>query len=107
MTDVVIAGYARSPFTLANKGALARVRPDDLAAQVIRAWLLEPGVVDAVLPSSASRPDFLQGLLFDAAKAVNGRPDASVSDPLVWNPPTIYARTPLLAIGLPLPNGSS
>ncbi len=33
---VVIAGYARSPFTLAKKGALARIRPDDLAAQVIR-----------------------------------------------------------------------
>jgi len=39
MTDVVIAGYARSPFHLANKGALARVRPDDLAAQVIRGLL--------------------------------------------------------------------
>ena len=37
MKNVVIAGYARSPFTLANKGALARVRPDDLAAQVVRA----------------------------------------------------------------------
>jgi len=47
MTDVVIAGYARSPFTLANKGALARVRPDDLAAQVIRG-LLERTKVDPV-----------------------------------------------------------
>ena len=36
MSPVVIAGYARSPFTLAKKGGLARVRPDDLAAQVIR-----------------------------------------------------------------------
>jgi acetyl-CoA acyltransferase len=36
MTNVVIAGYARSPFTLAKKGALARVRPDDMAAAVIR-----------------------------------------------------------------------
>ncbi len=35
-SPIVIAGYARSPFTLARKGALARVRPDDLAAQVIR-----------------------------------------------------------------------
>jgi acetyl-CoA acyltransferase len=35
MKNVVIAGYARSPFTLANKGALTRVRPDDLAAQVV------------------------------------------------------------------------
>jgi acetyl-CoA acyltransferase len=45
MTDVVIAGYARSPFHLATKGALARVRPDDLAAQVIRG-LLEKTKVD-------------------------------------------------------------
>jgi acetyl-CoA acyltransferase len=37
MSNVVIAGFARSPFTLANKGALARVRPDDLAAQVVAA----------------------------------------------------------------------
>jgi acetyl-CoA acyltransferase len=36
MRNVVIAGFARSPFTLANKGALTRVRPDDMAAQVIR-----------------------------------------------------------------------
>jgi acetyl-CoA acyltransferase len=37
MENAVIAGYARSPFTLANKGALTRVRPDELAAQVVRA----------------------------------------------------------------------
>ena len=47
MTDVVIAGYARSPFTLANKGALARTRPDDLAAQTIRG-LLDKTKVDPV-----------------------------------------------------------
>lgn len=44
MKSVVIAGYARSPFTLANKGALARVRPDDLAAQVIRGLIAKTGV---------------------------------------------------------------
>jgi len=37
MKKVVVAGYARSPFTLAKKGALASVRPDEMAAQVIRA----------------------------------------------------------------------
>jgi acetyl-CoA acyltransferase len=42
----VIAGYARSPFHPAHKGALARVRPDDLAAQVIRG-LIERSGVDA------------------------------------------------------------
>ncbi|WP_267387013.1 thiolase family protein [Sphingomonas sp. GC_Shp_3] len=44
MRDVVIAGYARSPFHLANKGALARVRPDDLAATVIRGLIERTGV---------------------------------------------------------------
>ncbi|WP_334183385.1 thiolase family protein [Novosphingobium sp.] len=44
MQSVVIAGYARSPFHLANKGALARVRPDDLAAQVIRGLIAKTGV---------------------------------------------------------------
>ena len=44
MTNVVIAGYARSPFTLAKKGALARVRPDDLAAQVVRRLVAEAGI---------------------------------------------------------------
>ena len=44
MQSVVIAGYARSPFHLANKGALARVRPDDLLAQVVRGLVQKTGV---------------------------------------------------------------
>lgn len=44
MRNVVIAGYARSPFHLAGKGALARVRPDDLAAQVIRGLIQQTGI---------------------------------------------------------------
>ncbi|MEN2749769.1 acetyl-CoA acetyltransferase [Sphingobium sp. GW456-12-10-14-TSB1] len=44
MRNVVVAGYARSPFHLAGKGALARVRPDDLAAQVIRGLIERTGV---------------------------------------------------------------
>lgn len=39
-----IAGYVRSPFTYARKGALASVRPDDLGAHVIRALLDRTGV---------------------------------------------------------------
>jgi acetyl-CoA acyltransferase len=45
MTNVVICGYARSPFTLANKGALKKTRPDDLAAAVIKS-LMERTKVD-------------------------------------------------------------
>lgn len=44
MTNVVIAGYQRSPFSLASKGELARVRPDDLAAQVVRGLVEKTGV---------------------------------------------------------------
>jgi len=44
MQNVVIAGYARSPFALAKKGELARVRPDDLAAQVVAELVARTGV---------------------------------------------------------------
>jgi acetyl-CoA acyltransferase len=58
MKNVVIAGYARSPFTLANKGALARVRPDDLAAQVVRA------LVDRTTVNPADIEDLIMGCAF-------------------------------------------
>ncbi|MEI6984820.1 MAG: thiolase family protein [Rhodospirillaceae bacterium] len=41
---VVISGYVRSPFTPAAKGALARIRPDDLAASVVRELVRRTGV---------------------------------------------------------------
>ena len=44
MENVVIAGYARSPFTPANKGGLTKVRPDELAAQVIKGLIERTGV---------------------------------------------------------------
>jgi acetyl-CoA acyltransferase len=44
MKDIVIAGYARSPFTPAYKGALAATRPDDIAAQVVRAMVQRSGI---------------------------------------------------------------
>ncbi len=44
MKNVVIAGYARSPFTLAQKGALKKVRPDELAAEVIKGLVARTGV---------------------------------------------------------------
>ena len=42
--NVVIAGYARSPFHLARKGDLIKVRPDDLAAQVVSGLIEKTGV---------------------------------------------------------------
>lgn len=57
MTGAVIAGYARSPFQPAGKGSLARVRPDDLAAQVVRALVARTGV----------DPDDIEDLLLGCA----------------------------------------
>ena len=36
MPKAVIAGYSRSPFTIANKGELVSVRPEDLLSEVIK-----------------------------------------------------------------------
>lgn len=44
MTSVVIAGYARSPFHFAKKGALIDVRPDDLAAQTVKGLVQRSGL---------------------------------------------------------------
>ncbi|MBA4109965.1 MAG: acetyl-CoA C-acyltransferase [Leptothrix sp. (in: Bacteria)] len=60
----VIAGYARSPFHFANKGALAKVRPDDLAAQVVKGLLqrtdLDPALLEDVILGCAY-PESSQG----------------------------------------------
>ena len=44
MKDIVIAGYTRSPFHFATKGALTKVRPDDLAAHVVKGLIERTGV---------------------------------------------------------------
>ena len=43
MSKAVIAGYVRSPFHFAGKGALTKVRPDDLAAAVVKGLLAKTG----------------------------------------------------------------
>ncbi len=44
MKHAVIAGYVRSPFHFAHKGALVEKRPDDLAAEVVSGLLDRTGV---------------------------------------------------------------
>lgn len=70
-TSVVICGYKRSPFTFANKGALAKTRPDDMAAEVIKSLITETGVnpedIEDVLMGCAF-PEAEQG--FNVAKIV-------------------------------------
>lgn len=65
MKNVVIAGYARSPFTLANKGELTRIRPDELTAQVLKGLISKTGAnlddIEDVIIGSAF-PEGEQGL---------------------------------------------
>jgi acetyl-CoA acyltransferase len=60
----VLSAYARSPFHFARKGALAEVRPDDLAAQVVRGLIartgLDPALLDDVMLGVAY-PEAAQG----------------------------------------------
>lgn len=44
MKSTVIAGYLRSPFCFAHKGELAKTRPDDMAATVIKALVQRTGI---------------------------------------------------------------
>ena len=57
MKDIVIAGYTRSPFHFATKGGLAKVRPDDLAAHVVKALIERTGV----------NPDDIEDLILGCA----------------------------------------
>ena len=71
MRNVVIAGYARSPFTPAKKGDLAKVRPDELAAQTVRGLLQRTGVDPADIEDlllGCAFPDGEQG--FNVARIV-------------------------------------
>jgi acetyl-CoA acyltransferase len=57
MKNVVIVGYARSPFTPVYKGTLAGVRPDDLVAQVVKALVHKVGI----------NPDDIEDLILGCA----------------------------------------
>ncbi len=60
----LIAGYARSPFTPARKGELARTRPDDIAAMVVNGLLekldIDPSLIDDIIVGTAF-PEAEQG----------------------------------------------
>ncbi len=59
---VVLCGYKRTPFHFAGKGALAGVRPDDMAAAVVTALLAETGA------NPADIEDLLMGCAFPEAE---------------------------------------
>jgi acetyl-CoA acyltransferase len=65
MAQAYIVDYLRSPFALANKGALTDVRPDDLAAEVVSALVersgIDPALIEDVILGCAF-PEGEQGL---------------------------------------------
>ena len=80
MKNVVIAGYARSPFHFAHKGELTKVRPDDLAAQVVRGLIERTGVkpedIEDVIVGCAF-PEGEQG--FNVARLIANLADLPIS----------------------------
>jgi acetyl-CoA acyltransferase len=65
MTEIVIAAYRRSPFHLAAKGGLTKLRPDEMAAQVIRALVADSGIDPATIEDlilGCAFPEGEQGL---------------------------------------------
>ena len=78
--SVVICGFKRSPMHFANKGALAGVRPDDMAAVVVRALVEETGVKADDLEDlimGCAFPEAEQG--FNIARLVAGHAGLPVS----------------------------
>lgn len=77
---VVICGFKRSPMHFANKGALARVRPDDMAAEIVRALVMQSGVkaddIEDLLMGCAF-PEAEQG--FNIARLVAGHAGLPIS----------------------------
>jgi acetyl-CoA acyltransferase len=80
MIPVVIAGYARSPFHFAKKGKLTRVRPDEMAAQVIAGLVartkVNPEDIEDVVVGCAF-PEGEQGL--NVARIISFLADIPVS----------------------------
>lgn len=65
MTDVVIAAYRRSPFHFAHKGELVKLRPDEMAAQVVKALVAAAGADPATIEDivvGCAFPEGEQGL---------------------------------------------
>jgi acetyl-CoA acyltransferase len=78
--SVVICGFKRSPMHYANKGALAKVRPDDMAAEVVKALVASTGVkpedIEDLIMGCAF-PEAEQG--FNIARLVVNNADLPIS----------------------------
>lgn len=80
MKNIVIVGYVRSPFHFARKGDLAKVRPDEMAGQVVRALIERTGVNPADIEDlimGCAFPEGEQG--FNIARIVGFLADLPIS----------------------------
>ncbi|MDH3335950.1 MAG: thiolase family protein [Rhodospirillaceae bacterium] len=80
MKSIVIAGYVRSPLTPAFKGALAKTRPDEMAAQVVRELVTRTGVIPSQIEDlimGCAFPEGEQG--FNIARLVGFLADLPLS----------------------------
>lgn len=82
---VVLCGYKRSPFHFANKGDLAKTRPDDMAATVI----------NALVQHTKVNPDDIEDLLMGCAfpEAEQGFNSAKIVAQLCGLPVTVAGAT--------------
>lgn len=83
--SVVICGYKRSPMHFANKGDLAKTRPDDLMAAVAAALLEETGA------KTDDIEDFLLGCAFPEAE--QGFNLAKIVAQIMGLPPSVAGAT--------------
>ena len=81
--SAVICAFKRSPMHFANKGALAGIRPDDMAAEVVKALVSSSGVkpedIEDLIMGCAF-PEAEQG--FNIARLVVNHADRLLRDPL-------------------------
>ena len=79
MPKAIIAGYSRSPFTIANKGELVSVRPEDLLSEVIKDLVskskINPEDIEDIIAGCAF-PEGEQG--FNIGKVVTYMTDMNI-----------------------------
>ncbi|MDH4585305.1 thiolase family protein [Pseudomonas sp. BN415] len=85
MQSIVIAGYARSPFHFAKKGGLINLRPDDLAAQVVK------GLVERLDVDPREIEDLILGCAYPEAE--QGMNLARITGFLAGLPETVAGAT--------------
>ena len=80
MPKAVICGYSRSPFTIANKGELISVRPEDMLSQVIKNLInkskINPEDIEDVIAGCAF-PEGEQG--FNIGNVEKGHRESRIS----------------------------